>query len=140
MAFFGFQGRGNRGESPCGCAFPGFYCLYAKEISLVEDLGSGHEDRTLAVLHLVGVVPHAHLVAGHVGRVDGQHEVAAVGEHDERLAEGGGAEVAAQPYVHDRNSVVGQRPAAVHRIGVGRVGALCIEVLLVQKIIKIVAN
>ena len=120
---------------------PGFLLLVCKgDQRLVEDLGSGHEDRTLAVLHLVGVVPHAHLVAGHVGRVDGQHEVAAVGEHDERLAEGGGAEVAAQPYVHDRNSVVGQRPAAVHRIGVGRVGALCIEVLLVQKIIKIVAN
>nr|DAS01407.1 MAG TPA: hypothetical protein [Caudoviricetes sp.] len=98
----------------------------------VEDLASGHEYRALAVLHLVGVVPHAHLVAGHVGRVDRQHEVAAVGQHAERLVVGGSREVAAQPEVDDRNPVVGECPAAVHRIGVGGVGALRIEVFLVE--------
>ena len=72
--------------------------------ALVEQLAAGHEDGALAVLHLVGIVPHAHLVAGHVGRIDGQHEVAAVGQQAERLVERGLRQVAAQTDVDDRDA------------------------------------
>ena len=45
---------------------------------------------------------------------------------------GASREVAAQTQIDDRDSVVGEVPAAVHRVGVGGVGALRIEVFLVE--------
>ena len=53
-----------------------------REHRLVDHVAAGHEDGALAVLHQVGVVPHAHFVARKVGRVDGQYEIAAVGQQD----------------------------------------------------------
>nr|DAF45440.1 MAG TPA: hypothetical protein [Siphoviridae sp. ctBLh2] len=122
--------RGSVAES--GGAAEGLLLVGVGHEALVEQLAAGHEDGALAVLHLVGIVPHAHLVAGHVGRIDGQHEVAAVGQQAERLVERGLRQVAAQTDVDDRDAVVGQSLAAVHRVGVGGIDPLRIEVLLVE--------
>lgn len=78
----------------------------------------------LAVLHQVGVVPHAHFVARKVGRVDGQYEIAAVGQQAERLVERGVGQIGPQTDVDERDAVVGQSLTAVGAFGVGRVGAL----------------
>ena len=79
-----------------------------------------------------GVVPHAHFVAREVRRVDRQHPVAAVGQQTERLRQRVPREVVAQTHVDHRDAVVGQPLTAVHRVDVGGVRTLRVEVLLVE--------
>ena len=103
--------------------------------SFVEHVAAGHEDGALAVLHFVGVVPHADFVAGEVGRIDGQHQVAAVGQDAERLGYGRRrtqfGQVGRDAQIHDGNAVIQQVLTAVDIVGVGAVRAHAVEVLLV---------
>ena len=70
-------------------------------------VAAGHEYGPLAVLHLVGVVPHADFGAGEIGRIDGQCEVAPVGQHDKRLRQvGQRVQVGGNLYVYDRDAAV----------------------------------
>ena len=71
-------------------------------------------------------------LSGHAGRVDGHDQVAAVGQHGERLVERRVGQVAAHAHVDDRDAVVGQLRTAVHRVDVGGVNPLLVEILLVE--------
>ena len=85
----------------------------------VEHFAARHENGPLAVFHQVGVVPHADFVAGEIGGVHRQHQVAAVGQHGERLAVPRADQVGRQSQVHERNPVVGEAAAAVLVVVVG---------------------
>ena len=78
---------------------------------------------------------HADFVAGEVGRIDGQHQVAAVGQDAERLGYGRRrtqfGQVGRDAQIHDGNAVIQQVLTAVDIVGVGTVRAHAVEVLLV---------